>query len=462
MTQLFNRRALQKRHRVGERNGPITLLTPPLRLTLLLGLTIAAGGGLWATLARIPITVQGTGVLLPVSTINSSLSGVKGEVYWQFNRPAESWQTQALRFVQRPGDVSDAQAAALSSAVLLAGENVRQRRDVGNSSGLSSAKEFADNLRATFHGRRIASNTLLLWIQSSENHDRLQSALDNLERTLADDRDQVDNIAAKQQILNSERISRGSYLTQMRTLEEKGFVSRASILQEQAQVDHIRSQILNNNNELIRLRNQKAQAYQTLRNALAALIHQEMIFTEREVYLSQVIPNDGESVNQGQVVLKLSNDNLDNPILVPLFLSSREMAQVFPGMPALATPSGYKRSEVGGIRAEVISMAKIPSGLEDVTDRVGVESLAQSILRSEPAPTLAVMALQRSAGSGSANSGGYVWSSGGDLPFPPTPGDRLDVEITTRTVPPIALVVPALRRFFGWSPPQQPSANKQP
>ena len=460
MTQLFNRRALQKRHRVGERNGPITLLTPPLRLTLLLGLAIAAGGGLWATLARIPITVQGTGVLLPVSTINSSLSGVTGDVYWTFNRPAETWQTQALRFAQRPGDVSDAQAAALSSAVLLAGERVRARRDVYRSAGPGSvAKEFADNLRETFHGRRIAGDTLLLWIQSSENQERLQSALDNLERTLEDDKDQVSNIAAKQNILNSELISRGSYLKQMRKLERKGFVSRASILQEQAQVDNIRSQILGNNNELIRLRNQKAQAYQTMRNALASLVNQEMIFTEREVYLSQVIPNDGESVNQGQVVLGLSNDNLDDPVLVPLFLSSREMAQVFPGMPALATPSGYKRSEVGGIRAEVISMAKIPSGLEDVTARVGVRSLAQSILQREPAPTLAVMALKRSVGPSSLNSGGYLWSSRGDLPFPPTPGDRLDVEITTRSVPPIALVLPALRRFFGWSPPQQPSGS---
>ena len=453
MTQLFNRRALQKRHRVGERTGPITLLTPPLRLTLLLGLAIAAGGGLWATLARIPITVQGTGVLLPVSTINSSFSDVKGDAYWQFNRPAETWQTQARRFVQRPGDVSDAQAAALSSAVLLAGEKVRKRLDFGSSTGPSSAKEFSDNLRETFHGRRITSDTLLLWIQSFENQERLQSALDNLKRTLADDREQVDNIAAKQEFLNSQLINRSSYLKQMRSLEEKGFVSRASILQEQAQVDHIRSQILSNKNELIRLRDQKSQAYQTLRNTLAALINQEMIFTERDVYLSQVIPNDGEWVNQGQVVLKLSNDNLDNPIHVPLFLSNREMAQVSPGMQALATPSGYKRSEVGGIRAEVISMAKIPSGLEDVTTWVGVGSLAQSILKSEPAPTLAVMALKRSAGLGSANSGGYVWSSRGDLPFPPKPGDRLDVEITTRTVPPIALVVPALRRFFGWSPP---------
>ena len=126
-------------------------------------------------------------------------------------------------------------------------------------------------------------------------------------------------------------------------------------------------------------------------------------------------------MNQGQVVLKLSNDTLDNPIHVPLFLSNREMAQVSPGMQALATPSGYKRSEVGGIRAEVISMANIPSGLEDVTTWVGVGSLAQSILKSEPAPTLAVMALKRSAGLGSANSGGYVWSSRGDLPFPPKP-----------------------------------------
>ena len=104
-------------------------------------------------------------------------------------------------------------------------------------------------------------------------------------------------------------------------------------------------------------------------------------------------------------------------------------------------------------------MAKIPSGLEDVTARVGVRSLAQSILQREPAPTLAVMALKRSVGPSSLNSGGYLWSSRGDLPFPPTPGDRLDVEITTRSVPPIALVLPALRRFFGWSPPQQPSGS---
>jgi len=181
------------------------------------------------------------------------------------------------------------------------------------------------------------------------------------------------------------------------------------------------------------------------------------LFATRDVYLSQVIPNNGESVTQGQVLLELSDDDLTDPVVVPLFLSSKEMAQVFPGMQALATPSGYKRSEVGGIQAEVVSMGKLPSGREDVQARVGVRSLADVIMQKEPAPTLAVLALKRAKSSTGRNTGGYLWSSRGDLPYPPTPGDRLDVEVTTRRVAPIELVLPALRRFFGWSPPETPA-----
>ena len=134
------------------------------------------------------------------------------------------------------------------------------------------------------------------------------------------------------------------------------------------------------------------------------------------------------------------------------------MAQVFPGMPALATPSGYNRSEVGGIRAEVVSMDKIPSSLEDVAARIGVRSLAEVTMQREPSPMMAVLKLKRAPAPKIRNTGGYQWSSSGDLPFPPTPGVRLDVEITTRKVAPIELVLPALRRFFGLTPPQTPEA----
>jgi hypothetical protein len=153
--------------------------------------------------------------------------------------------------------------------------------------------------------------------------------------------------------------------------------------------------------------------------------------------------------------MELSDNRLDEPAMVPVFLTSNEMAQVFPGMKVLATPSGYKRSEVGGIRGEVVSMGKLPSGIDQITARIGVKAMAQVIVNREPSPTLAVVALQRSDNSGTLNSGGYVWSSNSELPFPPTPGDQLNVEITTRRVAPISLVLPAIKGFFGVTPPDR-------
>ena len=463
MTRLFNERALKKRHQPGERNGPITLLSPPLRSTLAVGLLIAVGGGLWATLARIPVSVQGTGVLLPVSSINSSLSNSSGVAIWMFNQPAQPWHQLARRYRDQPDQLNNAQVVDLTRLILAAAGGTQN--PPGTVSGSSSAG-FSDNLKRNFFGRQLQPGQLLVWVQSSSQKEKLVSSLDELTRTLRDTQNKQRNIEQKQVILQQELFSRQSYLEKMGDLERRGFVSRSSILQEQADVDNIKSQILSNKNEIISIENDVARAYQLLRNELAALINKEMVFAPlRPVYLSQVVPNNGESVNEGQELLELSDDSLDEPVLVPLFLSSREMAQVFPGMEILATPTGYQRSEVGGIHGRVVSMAKLPSGLEDVQARVGVKSLAQVIMTREPAPTLAVLALERAGAQASLNSGGYRWSSSGPLPFPPTPGDRLDVEVTTRKVAPIALAIPILRQVFGFTPPSSPvdsGGNAQP
>jgi hypothetical protein len=122
-------------------------------------------------------------------------------------------------------------------------------------------------------------------------------------------------------------------------------------------------------------------------------------------------------------------------------------------MAALATPAGYKRAEVGGIRGRVVFKARLPGDLDMVIARTGVTSVAKLITEREPSPTLVVVALERAQAGMGANSGGYRWTSRSDLPFAPTPGERLDVEITTREVRPIELVLPALRQLLGFTPP---------
>lgn len=101
-------------------------------------------------------------------------------------------------------------------------------------------------------------------------------------------------------MLRREFRSRSSYLNSMKTLANKGFVSRTSILEEQATVDGIRSQILSNDNQLIALARDRDQAYQALRNQLAALIQQQLVFAPRQLYLDQSFAQNGEAVSRGQ------------------------------------------------------------------------------------------------------------------------------------------------------------------
>lgn len=452
MNQLFSKRALDKRHHLGEQATPVQLLTPPLRFTIGLGVVIAISGAVWATVTRIPITVQGTGVLLPVSAINRSVAETDGTAIWMFSQEQATWHGLARRFSLKPESLSDAQIISLTEQIL--SDNTLRRSQQRKKNSADSAASYAEIVKEEYKEKPLAAGTLLLWVQSNQTRERLSSALDQLQDTLRETTEKASNIRGKQTIVRHELASRSAYLLDMRKLEQRGFVSRSSILQEQAQVDSLRSQILGNANELIQLDAQRRDSIQRLRQALATFVGNQLIFAPHNVYLSQVIPNDGETVSKGQTVLKLSDEPLNSPIDVPVFLSSREMAEVFPGMPVLATPSGYRRSEVGGIRGRVVSMAQLPSGMDDVSARVGVRSLAEVILQREPAPTLAVIALERDPKGDVGNRGGYRWSTRTDLPFPPSVADRLEVEVTTREVRPIELVMPALRRFFGITPPE--------
>ena len=460
MTQLFNQRALKKHHQAGKSDNPVTLLTPPLRATLILGILIALSGGAWATLARIPVNVRGTGVLLPVSTINSSKSNINGTAIYMFNRPVENWHGTARLFLQSPNQFSDADVESLALEIYNASQVVH--RPISNANQIKSSQNFAESLKKTFKGIAISNGHLLLWVRSAPELQQLSSSLNHLQRTLKKTTNESNNIQEKQTILRQELKSRTDYLENMKKLASQGYVTKQNILEQQSQADNLRSEIRSNDNKLIRIADNLDNAYQKLREQTATVINNGLIFAQRDVYVSNIIPNDGESVSQGKVLLELSDAPLDEPVIVPAFFSSKEIAQVRPGMKVLATPSGYKRSEVGGITGRVMSMSKLPSGVDEISARIGVKAMATQIITQHPSPTLAVLALNRSIKSTAINTGGYQWSSNSSLPFPPTPGDTLDVEITTRHVAPIALVLPAVREFLGFVPPDSPPISNPP
>jgi hypothetical protein len=182
MTNLFTARALKRRFRVGERNGPITLLSPPLKATFALGVVIAVAGGLWATLARIPLTVTGTGVLLPVDSLSTNVSQVDGVMQWMFDQPPAEWHSQAWQFQLKSESFDDQAMVSLARRILGASETVRPSSPVQR-----------DQAMLRFRGMRFPRGRLLLWVQSDTQKASLASALDQLELTLRANTEQRPN-----------------------------------------------------------------------------------------------------------------------------------------------------------------------------------------------------------------------------------------------------------------------------
>lgn len=439
---------------ISDETKPIVLLTTPLNATLFTGLAVVVAGCLWSVLARIPITVNGTGILLPVGAINTRISPSYGTAFWMFHRPIANWERLAWQFKNNPDSLTNLEVEKLATSIAsdLSAERLYSR----SANNASASALSAESLRQLYRSKSVPAGKLILLVHSSEQIEKLFSSIDKLRSNNAEAAAKLSNARLKERQIVQELNSATSYLGDMQSLSGDGYVSKTTILQQRTAVDNLNSQLLDTKNTIVGLNAQIKTGYQNMRDVLAELITQIMIFNMGTSYLAQIVPNDGETVMQGQPILQLSQNPLDSPVYVPVFLDSQEMAQVFPGMPILATPLGYQRSEVGGIRGKVISISKLPSDVDDLTALVGVKSLAAEIFREQGAPSLAVVSLDRPKNAQSnKNSGGYLWSSQSALPFPPKAGDKLSVEITTQSVSPISLVIPALKKFIGITPPQQ-------
>ena len=451
MNRLFSDRALKKKHNVGDFTGPVSLISPPLKATFGVGLLIAFAGSLWAFLARIPITVEGTGVLLPVSTISSVSSEVDGITYLLYGRNPQEWHELAYKFKTSPSILSRKSVITLAKKLL----NESEKDMLLVRSNVSFAELYLENLNESLIGKKLPRGKLLLWVQNSGSREKLNAAKIKFNKASSQFSLKAKNISSKQRLLENELAQRTSYLRAMQSLEAKGYVTRASILQESAQVDQLQSQIYSNRNDLINLENDVQQAYIEIRNSISQIIENELVFSNSNSYMVEIIPNHGDFVSKGDDLLRLSSDPLGIPSLVPVFLSGSDTAQVSSGMNAIATPEGYKRSEVGGIKGQISSVTKLPQGLAGITSLVGDKSLAEAIAKKSPSPSLAILSLTLDPTGKTINSGGYEWTSTENLPFSPSSGDELSVQITTRLIAPVEFVLPSLRSFFGFAPPNK-------
>ena len=458
---LFNKEAMRSRREMQGSEKPAALLTPPLKATIGIGISVAAGATLWAFIAKIPINVNGIGVLLPVSTINERVSRNTGITIWMFDKPEQYWEKMALQFRRNPGLVDDNQLISLSNSILTSASTRSPNTQDNSDQPKTASKQSAEAIREQYKGLRLPKNKLLFWIYSQANQHQLADSLARLKTIKEISERQTKNLEKQEAILYKEQQIRNNLLTEMRALHIKRFITITQLLQEEQAINQIKNQVMNMNNERIQLDQQVEDARLSLREQLSRIVNTEMIFSSRGSYIVQIVPNEGQYISEGEKIIDLSKDSLLQPKLVPVFVGANDMATVTAGNSVIATPRGFQRSEVGGIKGTVVSVSRLPSNSEGVRARIGVSSIATEIVNAQGTPTLAVIALETTPDNHQVNSGGYRWTSEGNLPTPPRTGDQLNVEITTRRMRPIEFVIPAINQVLGITPPenQRQAAN---
>ncbi|ABM78316.1 Hypothetical protein P9303_15721 [Prochlorococcus marinus str. MIT 9303] len=299
--------------------------------------------------------------------------------------------------------------------------------------------------------------TLLSWIQSVSQREKLQQSILNLTNIQENSRDELDNLKKKLKIVNSELKRRIEYLERMKILASRGSINRAQILTEETNVYNLQSTVLTLNDSQTSLNLKINQATDSLRKTLGETISKTMIFARQDLYIVDVVPSSDDYVKSGESIFLLASEAITAPDLVPIFLTNKDASQVFSGMKGIATPEGYQSAQVGGIELNVISVQNLASGVDEIVHKIGDQAEANYIVGKYQTPITGVVKLIKPVNKKylKPNSGGYQWTSQSELPFPPKIGDRLTIRITTRKVTPLTLAVPAIKKFFGLASPDE-------
>lgn len=376
---------------------------------------------------------NGIGIVLPANSLGRIFSRSSGRIVYYFNgRTVQppAWAPAMWRFSRHPED------ASLSELLNLADVMVHPPKQT----------QLLQEVMA--HPHQIPYGTLLAQVDSPQEIERLSLAYSNVRSQIIATNQAIAQIQAKNALLQAEINQRQKFLDGMRQVVSGGAISREMLLSAQANLDAIRGNYIANLQAIDNSRQQLADQVAALRAALGSLSDRTLVFAPGNIYIQLVPLSQYTQVTPGSDLLVFSNQALQLPNRVPVYLRAVDAARVFPGMTVIATPRGVDRSQYGGIRGTVVEVDRLPASRSQIVEQIGVGGISDQIQNSLEGPTQAILQLAKTPGSQS-----YRWSGPVAPPLPVKVGDRLDVLITTGSIHPIEMVLPFLRRSLGIAAP---------
>jgi HlyD family secretion protein len=416
--KLFRQRALERAHSPEQLDQAIQLIRPRHWLPLAAFSSLLAAGIAWSAMGRIPITVDGQGVLIYPSTVADIQSIGTGQL--------SRVNAKVGDFVKK-GDV----LATLAQPDLENQLRLKQTKLVE----LATQSQTARSLQASRSG--IEDQVLAQQRQSLQNQVQLaQSIVPKLK----------------------------SRLGRWQWLKEQGVVSGEEVLKVQQEYLQATEEVTELSSQLQKLDTQKPQQieqdYETVtrrKNEIqdikreigqlqGQLKQNSQILAQRSGQVIELTVSPGQIIAAGTRVATLEAREPSAKLIGLCFFANGEGKQLQPGMKVEMTPTSVKRERFGGIVGMVSNVSPQPVTTEGVAKLTGNPTLAKSLMGDDSKIQVATT-LQTDP----ASQSGFRWSYSKGPLFKVSAGSTAVVRITVEERAPITFVFPFLKSWSGLS-----------
>jgi multidrug efflux pump subunit AcrA (membrane-fusion protein) len=371
----FRQEALQAHTSPEKLDQPLPLLRPSL-WALLLGLLSFTGAiGVWSVLGRVPVRIQGRGVLLLPESLVPVQSPSGG--------PLQQILVREGQCVQARQPLARIDLVPLRGAIEAAERRIQQLRRQNQLAALQAQRERA-------------------------------LAAADLERLLP--------------------------------YRSTGAIAEETFIDKERQLQRIDSQQLAESQQRLQGINDEALA---LRRQQREYQLSSLVLSPVAGCLVEQLVQPGAVVTPGTTIFSLDRRDRRQQLVSLVYFPSQDGKRLKPGQSVRITPTTTKAQRHGGIRGRILSLRTLPVSREGLRQRLGLESLVQTVQPPGSAgnePLIeAVTSLQRNPRTRS----GFDWGGGPGPDLRLTPGTGTEVSVLVEHRQPISYVSPLLRDITG-------------
>ncbi len=464
LDQLSSPEQLEQLLQVTNRKSWITLATLGFLILVVL---------LWSVFGRIPVTVNGTGILIyprQVMPFQASVQGQlssmniavgdrvqAGQVIATVSVPDIAQRLDQERMRLERMEVRHATLVELQQKRLgLETKALQHRRDVLEDR-ISSAKAMAKALRVKNQTYIAKQSTVIndYLATQTELEQNLEKRYQSFERLLDSQLASEEMVLQAYQKLVDVRIKKSDLELEAQQLELKRLETEEAYGEQQQRISELTTQLQEISIDETRLKQQEfeeaaeldIQIQETLRSIARlekTLKKGGEIVNAHDGVILEIAAIPGEIVRAGETLGFIEAENPGSELIAVGFFSVGDGKKVEKGMSVNVTPSTVKRGRHGSIAGVVSEVSAFPVSTDSVAAVVGNSEVASQLTQSQPR----IQVYTRLTVDDRTPSG-YQWTSGNGPELAITSGTTAQVRTTVTHIRPISYVIPVLRNWAG-------------